>query len=101
DWVRKAIPILSRPTLKSRLHYILQRANQPERLVGVLMVLRDITEERRQEQEIRVKNAMIQEIHHRVKNNLQTIAALLRIQARRMTDKTAETALKDATNRVL
>lgn len=101
DWVRKAIPILSRPTLKSRLHYILQRANQPEKLVGVLMVLRDITEERRQEQEIRVKNAMIQEIHHRVKNNLQTIAALLRIQARRMTDKTAETALKDATNRVL
>ena len=101
DWMRKAIPILSKPTLKSRLWYMFKKLERPEELDGVLIVLRDITEERRQEKEIRVKNAMIQEIHHRVKNNLQTIAALLRIQARRISGKEAETALKDAINRIL
>jgi two-component sensor histidine kinase len=101
DWVRKAIPLLSKPTFKDNLTNIFQWSNLPDELVGVLMVIRDMTEERRQEQEIRVKNAMIQEIHHRVKNNLQTIAALLRIQTRRTDEKAAKAALTDATNRIL
>ena len=100
-WVRTVIPLLSNPTLTANLRHIFNISGLPEELVGALMVQRDITEERRQEQEIRVKNAMIQEIHHRVKNNLQTIAALLRIQTRRMADPTAKAALKDATNRIL
>jgi two-component sensor histidine kinase len=101
NWVRTALPLLSNPTLKANLRSLFRRSNLPEELAGVLLVIRDITEERRQEQEIRVKNAMIKEIHHRVKNNLQTIAALLRIQSRRLPDKAAQSALKDATNRVL
>ena len=52
--------------------------------IGSLVLLRDVTELRRRERELITKDATIREIHHRVKNNLQTVAALLRLQARRM-----------------
>ena len=50
---------------------------------GAIVLCRDVTELRRQERELITKDATIREIHHRVKNNLQTVASLLRIQARR------------------
>ena len=50
---------------------------------GALVLVEDMTEACRREAEIKVKEATIREVHHRVKNNLQTIASLLRIQARR------------------
>jgi two-component sensor histidine kinase len=46
------------------------------------------------------KDATIREIHHRVKNNLQTVAALLRLQARRLRGPEARAALEDAVRRV-
>ncbi|MBX6385409.1 MAG: histidine kinase N-terminal domain-containing protein, partial [Microbispora sp.] len=49
--------------------------------IGALVLLRDVTELRRRERELLTKDATIREIHHRVKNNLQTVAALLRLQA--------------------
>ena len=49
--------------------------------VGAIVLVRDVTEVRHQEQELITKDATIREIHHRVKNNLQTVASLLRIQA--------------------
>jgi two-component sensor histidine kinase len=52
--------------------------------IGSLVLLRDVTELRRRERELITKDATIREIHHRVKNNLQTVAALLRLQARRI-----------------
>ena len=48
------------------------------------MLLRDVTDLRRRDRELVTKDATIREIHHRVKNNLQTVAALLRLQARRI-----------------
>ncbi len=51
--------------------------------VGAIVLCREVTELRHQEQELITKDATIREIHHRVKNNLQTVASLLRIQARR------------------
>src|SRR5215467_13916966 len=48
---------------------------------GALILLRDVTELRHRERELITKDATIREIHHRVKNNLQTVAALLRLQA--------------------
>ena len=51
---------------------------------GSLVLVRDVTELRRRERELMTKDATIREIHHRVKNNLQTVAALLRLQARRL-----------------
>jgi two-component sensor histidine kinase len=46
------------------------------------------------------KDATIREIHHRVKNNLQTVAALLRLQARRIDSESARSALEEAVRRV-
>ena len=51
---------------------------------GALVLLRDVSELRRRERELLTKDATIREVHHRVKNNLQTVAALLRLQARRI-----------------
>jgi len=60
-----------------------------------------VTLDVRKEQELKVKSAMIQEIHHRVKNNLQTITALLRLQSRRVESEEATTALKEAGGRIM
>jgi len=67
---------------------------------GALVLVEDRTEARLREREIKVKDATIREIHHRVKNNLQTIASLLRIQARRSVSDEARRALDEATERV-
>ncbi len=67
---------------------------------GALVLIEDITEARRREQQIKVKEATIREVHHRVKNNLQTIASLLRIQARRSESDETRRALGEAVDRV-
>jgi two-component sensor histidine kinase/PAS domain-containing protein len=69
--------------------------------VGALLLLRDVSELRRRERELLTKDATIREIHHRVKNNLQTVAALLRLQARRLPEGEAgRVALEEAVRRV-
>jgi two-component system, sensor histidine kinase PdtaS len=67
---------------------------------GALILVRDVTELRRRERELLSKEATIREIHHRVKNNLQTVAALLRLQARRLSAPEARAALDEAVRRV-
>jgi len=67
---------------------------------GALVLVHDVTELRRRERELISKDATIREIHHRVKNNLQTVAALLRLQARRIEDGTGRAALEEAVRRV-
>ena len=68
--------------------------------IGAIVLCRDVTEIRHQEQELITKDATIREIHHRVKNNLQTVASLLRIQARRSHSEEAREALTQAMRRV-
>lgn len=67
---------------------------------GAIVLCRDVSELRRREQELITKDATIREIHHRVKNNLQTVAALLRLQARRTASPDARAALDEAMRRV-
>ena len=67
---------------------------------GALVLVRDVTDVRRRDRELVTKDATIREIHHRVKNNLQTVAALLRLQARRMTEPEARAALEESVRRV-
>ena len=67
---------------------------------GAIVLSRDVTELRHQEQELLTKDATIREIHHRVKNNLQTVASLLRIQARRSHSEETRDALNHAQRRV-
>ena len=71
-----------------------------ETRAGALILLRDVTELRHRERELLTKDATIREIHHRVKNNLQTVAALLRLQARRLRAPEARSALEEAVRRV-
>ena len=68
--------------------------------IGALVMVRDVTELRRRERELMTKDATIREIHHRVKNNLQTVAALLRLQARRLQNPEGRAALEEAVRRV-
>ncbi len=68
--------------------------------VGAIVLCRDVSDLRSKERELVTKDATIREIHHRVKNNLQTVAALLRMQARRVQAPEAKVALNDAMSRV-
>ena len=67
---------------------------------GALVLVRDVTEVRRRDRALLSKDATIREIHHRVKNNLQTVAALLRMQARRSGDPSVQQALSESVRRV-
>jgi two-component system, sensor histidine kinase PdtaS len=67
---------------------------------GGLILLRDVTDLRSRDRELVTKDATIREIHHRVKNNLQTVAALLRLQARRIGSASGREALEEAVRRV-
>jgi len=74
---------------------------QPQgKLAGAFVLVRDVTEVRRRDRAILSKDATIREIHHRVKNNLQTVAALLRLQARRSGLEEVKRALDQSTRRV-
>ncbi len=68
--------------------------------IGAVLLCRDVSDLRRRERELITKDATIREIHHRVKNNLQTVAALLRLQSRRVEAPEAKEALSEAMRRV-
>lgn len=110
-WVRTAIPLRAprgslyemsrrmREQLQAgRLRSLVERT---PRIDGVLVLMHDATAAVQTERELNVKSAMIQEVHHRVKNNLQTIASILRIQSRRSESGEVRQHLMDAVNRVL
>jgi two-component system, sensor histidine kinase PdtaS len=68
--------------------------------VGAGVLIRDVTEVKRRDRALLSKDATIREIHHRVKNNLQTVAALLRLQARRTNNAEGREALIESVRRV-
>lgn len=67
---------------------------------GAVVLVRDVTEVKRRDRALLSKDATIREIHHRVKNNLQTVAALLRLQARRTNSAEGRDALLESVRRV-
>lgn len=67
----------------------------------LVMMVKDITVMKEKEKELILKSVAIKEIHHRVKNNLQTIASLLRLQARRSDNEQTKNALNESMNRIL
>ena len=69
-------------------------------VTGALVLLRDVSDLRRRDRLILSKDALIREIHHRVKNNLQTVSALLRLQARRVEDGPARLVLEEGERRI-
>jgi two-component sensor histidine kinase len=81
--LKRAIPLLTKSEVK-----------------GAIAIVRDISDIKVKEQQLRIKEATIKEIHHRVKNNLQTIASLLRLQARRLSIPEAREALLESVGRI-
>jgi two-component system, sensor histidine kinase PdtaS len=95
-WIKKVVPLL--PSAADR--WLTRLPGRPRNPTGAIIIIQDVTDEVRKEQELRVKNTMIQEIHHRVKNNLQTIAGLVRLQARRTGSEEAAEILKQTVSRI-
>jgi two-component system, sensor histidine kinase PdtaS len=69
-------------------------------VTGAVLLTRDISELRRRDRLLVSKDATIREIHHRVKNNLQTISSLLRLQGRRMAAPEAKLAIEESVRRI-
>ena len=90
----------SRASVTFRAIPLRRQTRRGEERFGAILLCRDVTELRRRELELMTKDATIREIHHRVKNNLQTVSALLRLQARRMTSQEAREGLEQAMRRV-
>lgn len=94
-WIKRVVPLGNEPGWSSRL---IGRRGAP---LGAVVAIEDVTDELRKQQELKIKTAMIQEIHHRVKNNLQTIAALLRLQARRSDSDEVSSQLRESVGRII
>ncbi len=73
---------------------------EDDQVTGVMVGLRDISELRRRDRLLLSKDATIREIHHRVKNNLQTVSSLLRLQRRRLESEEARAALAESERRI-
>lgn len=71
-----------------------------QREVGGIILLRDISDMKEKEKQLMIKSAVIKEIHHRVKNNLQTVSSLLRLQMRRTKHEEVERVYRDSINRI-
>jgi two-component sensor histidine kinase len=69
-------------------------------VTGGLLLIRDVTEVRKRDKLLLSKDATIREIHHRVKNNLQTISSLLRLQGRRLENPEAKSAVAESVRRI-
>jgi two-component sensor histidine kinase len=97
---RSVIPLFGQPdhlTLWERLRWGQKSGDR----YGALLLVNDITEERERDQELKVKSAMIKEVHHRLKNNLQLLISVMRMQARRAQTDEAKELLGEAMNRLL
>lgn len=99
DFGRFALEVeLDRPEAQIRLRILPLSFDDEES--GSMVLCMDTTAIRNRERELVTKDATIREIHHRVKNNLQTVAALLRLQSRRVHSQEARDALQEAMARV-
>lgn len=87
-------------TLLTRCLPLVVTTNGESEVTGALMLVRDVSELRRRDRLILSKDATIREIHHRVKNNLQTISSLLRLQARRLQSAEAKAAVAESVRRI-
>lgn len=103
------IEVINEPSLRKteitagkfvlQLKYALMRSEN--KIIGITMLIKDITEVRQKEKELILKSVAIREIHHRVKNNLQTIASLLSLQSRRVKNESVKKAFHESINRML
>jgi len=82
-------------------HYKLKQFCYLDQEYFYILVISDITQEKRNEENLVLKSVAIREAHHRIKNNLQTIQSLLEMQCRRIQSKEGVMALQDAMTRIM
>jgi two-component sensor histidine kinase len=100
-YIRKVLPItapvLPLRTLITRRH----RESYGVRQRGVFILIHDATEAVRAQQELESQMSIVREVHHRVKNNLQVVASIMRMEARRARQEETREALEDSIQRIL
>lgn len=69
--------------------------------IVLALIISDLSELRAKDRELIHKSVAMQEIHHRIKNNLQNIASILRLQSRRSPDEGTRHVLRENIGRVL
>ncbi|HUS72693.1 MAG TPA: PAS domain S-box protein [Sedimentisphaerales bacterium] len=73
-------------------------------VIGLLTIGQDITKRKKTEEELKAslkdKEVLVSEIHHRVKNNLQVISSLFKLQSEYIRDKPMLEMLKQSQNRI-
>lgn len=79
----------------------IRQIRMQKRNIRLAVIIRDITWRREQEKNLVLKSVAIKELHHRVKNNLQTMASLLRLQARRSSNDETKRLLYESISRIL
>lgn len=99
-WVKKAVPLIGRkePSRSWRRHWPFQTPDA--HIVGAILTIHDETEERRRARELKLQSDMLLELQHRVRNSLQTLTSLMRLQARRAESQDARAALEEAIYRI-
>ena len=108
-WIKKAIPLRQPPSSLLGRWLVLPTSwwrpwdgwRTQMGWAGAFLLVHDATDARRKEQELKVKSTLIKEVHHRVKNNLQMVAAMLRMQARRSDSPEVRAQLEQAVRRVM
>jgi PAS domain S-box-containing protein len=78
--------------------------DEQNRIIGILGIYQDITERRQRERAlkalVREKDALLKEVHHRVKNNLALITSLMRLEAGKSKEAETKSALKAMQTRI-
>jgi two-component sensor histidine kinase len=102
-WIRRALPILV-PTntwISELAGQLAPGSALPLESKGVFVLIHDATEALQAQRELESQMSLLREVHHRVKNNLQVIASLMRMQARRAESEESRHLLQESINRVL
>ena len=99
---RSAEPSRTAPGTGARVSVVFRAIPLIEnsRVTAAVVLMRDVSDLRRRDRLLVTKDAAIREVHHRVKNNLQTISALLRLQGRRLGSVEAKEAIEESVRRI-
>lgn len=99
-YIRKVLPI-SAPARPLWALSVRPGGSEAIKQRGVFVLIHDATEAVRAQQELESQMSIVREVHHRVKNNLQVIASIMRMESRRATQPETRQALDDSVQRIL
>ena len=99
-YIHKAVPVRWQAWYQGTLRAPKQ-GSLTSRSRGAFIMVHDATERLRTEAELASRMSLLHEVHHRVKNNLQMIASITRMQARRAQQVETRQLLEETVNRIM